>query len=171
MLKIIEQISPSAAERFWTKVEVNGPDECWLWRAGKNRCGYGKFTFGTRATARQYLAHRVAIALVRGVDIEDSQVLRHTCDTPACCNPAHLVTGSHADNMQDKADRGRAVTSFGHAKLSWELVDEIRASPLPGAEWARRLGVSNGNISDIRNHKTWRLSTRATAIVPERKAT
>ena len=30
-------------ERFWSKVDRQGPDECWEWQAGRSEKGYGWF--------------------------------------------------------------------------------------------------------------------------------
>src|SRR3990167_5038069 len=51
-------------ERFWEKVDKHGPipehrpelGSCWLWTAGQQSAGYGKFRFLGTTT----LAHRVA---------------------------------------------------------------------------------------------------------------
>jgi hypothetical protein len=32
-------------------------------------------------------------------------VIRHTCDESACCNPAHWILGTRADNAADYHDR------------------------------------------------------------------
>lgn len=34
-------------------------------------------------------------------------MVRHSCDNPPCCNPAHLLVGTAAQNAQDMAERGR----------------------------------------------------------------
>ncbi|MDE3022306.1 MAG: HNH endonuclease [Pseudomonadota bacterium] len=51
-------------------------------------------------------AHTVAYSVFVG-PIPKGLHVRHTCDTPACINPEHLVLGSHADNMRDKSVRKR----------------------------------------------------------------
>lgn len=33
----------SILKRFWSKVAIGDPDDCWLWLAAKNRGGYGNF--------------------------------------------------------------------------------------------------------------------------------
>jgi hypothetical protein len=170
MEKIIDRFTPSDIERFWAKVAIADKDSCWEWQAGKDKDGYGRFKIGSRVTAKQLLAHRVASSLAAGAATEDPPVVRHTCDNPACCNPAHLQGGTHAENMRDMVTRGRSARSFGHAKLDWEVIDAIRASSLTGAEWSRRLGTSKGNISDIRNGKTWKESQRDVALLPLCKA-
>lgn len=92
-----------AAERFWSKVAVRGEDECWLWQAGTNGAGlreYGRFSLNGKPEQ----AHRVAFLLTHGSWPNEC---RHSCDTPRCCNPKHLLDGTRSDNMKDASSRGR----------------------------------------------------------------
>jgi hypothetical protein len=44
-------------------------------------------------------------------------VVRHACDESACCNPAHLVAGTAADNTTDYlARRGRVGGPLSDAR-------------------------------------------------------
>lgn len=95
---------PSAEERFWAKVDKNGPipehrpdlGPCWLRRSKKNH-GYGVFSIGKKSIS----AHRYAYELVVG-PIPDGYQIDHLCHHPdlcelaeqcphrRCVNPAHL---------------------------------------------------------------------------------
>ena len=121
-------------EILWSKVDKRGPDECWPWKGYRNAQGYGRTWIGDKG----YYAHRVIydlahpgeIALQAPKKASSTGFLRHRCDNPPCCNPAHLLIGTHADNMRDKIERGRQVsyTSIGspRAKLTAEDVQWIR---------------------------------------------
>lgn len=87
-------------ERFWSKVDKSG--ECWLWIASRLSGGYGQFQMG----GRPHAAHRAAWILANGPIPPGLHVL-HSCDNPPCVRLDHLRLGTVADNMRDKALRGR----------------------------------------------------------------
>ena len=79
-------------------------------------------------TKRQNAAHRIAFRTAHGYLPE---VVRHSCDNPACVNWDHLVAGTQADNMRDMVERGRQGLRKGEtnnqAFLSDDTVAEIRS--------------------------------------------
>ena len=109
--------------RFWEKVAIRGPEHCWNWTRSAYPYGYGAAWFG----GKQRRAHRVAYRLQNG-EIHKGAVIRHTCDNPSCCNPAHLLLGTHKDNTQDAVKRGRMASGsrHGRSKLTEEQIAEIR---------------------------------------------
>jgi hypothetical protein len=144
------------AERFWKKIVVAGPDECWLWSASRYRDGYGQF--GLRA-GKVVAAHRVAWMSEHG-EPPPGLVLRHRCDVKLCCNPRHLELGTQADNMRDMVGRGRSCKGSKNprAKLNEDQVREILGrlgSGATQAAMARAYGVSNATVSLIANGINW----------------
>ena len=95
---------PKIIERFWSHVDKKEPDECWLWTS-KRKQEYGWFRVDMKGKTHEFTASRVALFL-SGTSVKGWYVL-HSCDTPSCCNPAHLRTGTHQDNMDDMKARGR----------------------------------------------------------------
>lgn len=97
-------LSPITTARFWAKVDVKMDNrECWPWKAARTGNGYGNFK--VREISTHVPAHRVAYWLAK--EYPGEQLVRHKCDNPICCNPAHLEVGTHADNARDKVERGR----------------------------------------------------------------
>ena len=151
-------------QRFWAKVQIGGPDECWPWLGCKNRLGYGNVKWG----ASSQLAHRVAWMLWQG-PIADGLCVLHRCDNPPCCNPFHLWTGTRADNNRDREEKGRAAhpkgSKNGLAKLTESESREIFS--LRGKATQRvlgaRFGVSKHAVWLIHNGKTWAHATGATS--------
>lgn len=95
----------SAEQRFWLSHEMN-ESGCWIWKGrpqGSN--GYGRIKVNGTYTA----AHRYSYFLHCG-DIQDGMLVMHICDTPLCVNPAHLVIGTHQDNMDDKVSKNRQAS-------------------------------------------------------------
>lgn len=96
-------MSRSINERFWSKVDVQGEDACWLWQASEGAHGYGQYRF--KGTIDK--AHRVAYELTNGT-IPDGMWVLHRCDNRLCCNPNHLRLGSADDNVSEEIGKERA---------------------------------------------------------------
>lgn len=139
-------------ERFWSKVAIGLPDECWTWRAGKVG-EYGVF----RLDGTSVRAHRVALQLKLGRSIRVGYLACHTCDNPPCCNPAHLYEGTRQDNANDAWRRHRFGDRRGdrnaNARLTDSDAEQIRLLYSSGcysqAEIGRQFGVGQFQISRI----------------------
>ncbi len=91
------------ADRFWGKVGIKGPDDCWEWKGNRYTFGHGQI----RVNGSPTTAHRVAYELHYGVPILNGLHCLHACDNPSCVNPGHLWLGTNADNVADMCDKGR----------------------------------------------------------------
>lgn len=150
-------INDSVRVRFWDKVDVIDDEACWLWNAATNSRGYG--SFGLRG--RVLSAHRVAYVIVHGCDVPTGDVIRHLCHRKSCVNPAHLATGSHADNAQDTVHAGLSSRGVSNprAKLTDDMVREMRQRVADGETFAsvsRDFGVSFVTARDICLGRLWR---------------
>lgn len=73
-------------DRFFSKVDILGNTECWLWRgAVSSDTGYGVFWSNNRLGG----AHRWSYQFFVG-PIPKGLHLDHLCRVRACVNPAHL---------------------------------------------------------------------------------
>lgn len=134
---------PSARERFEAAV-VRGPN-CWDWTGATVR-GYGQLVVMGVKT----YAHRFSYELAHGAISADLEIL-HTCDNPPCCNPEHLVLGTHKQNMEDAARKGRMPGSvLGTKKLAVADYEEIKNSVESTMALSLRYGVDRSLIRRIR---------------------
>jgi hypothetical protein len=85
-------------KRFWNKVDIRNPDECWIWKDSKTRGGYGEFRISTE---RKMPAHRFSYATVYGIT-DISHDIHHTCRNPSCVNFHHLEEVSHKNNIRQQ---------------------------------------------------------------------
>jgi DNA-binding transcriptional regulator YiaG len=111
-------------ERFWEKVDKNGPapawrpelGPCWVWVRGKTGAGYGTFGIGGGEIE---LAHRWSYMTEVG-PIPEGTELDHLCRNRACVRPDHLDPVSHGTNMKrspivpSTINAGKAFCDSGH---------------------------------------------------------
>jgi hypothetical protein len=163
-------IRSSLATRFWSKVAIGEPDECWLWTAACTEHGYGRINLGERGKGVER-AHRVSWILAKG-QIPNGMCVCHKCDNPPCVNPDHLFLGTKADNVHDAMVKGRFVdppTHYGdnhplrrdpskrrpgelngNHKFSRDLVRAVFLSPLGPLAASRKFGISRTAVYAIR---------------------
>lgn len=157
------------SDRFWEKVDKNGPvpahkpelGRCYVWTGGKTVFGHGVMIFGVEVFGKRTFkgAHVVAYFLAFGHWPEGE--LRHLCDNPACVKvavddvgPAHILEGTHAENMADAKQKRRMKA--GGRKLSLDDIHAIRSSNEKATVLARRFGVHYRTIASIRTGASWR---------------
>lgn len=163
-MRTLREHNPEEYERrFWNKVAVGGPDDCWEWtgsvrtRINKDGKSYGRIRSGDRTLH----AHRESYRLRWG-DPPDDKLVLHTCDNPACVNPNHLYLGTPADNVRDMYERKRARHERGtdryNAKLNPDKVREIRRLRAEGmytTDIAKKFGINGGTVSRIIRRLRW----------------
>lgn len=144
--------------RFWSKVDVKARRECWPWKAAINDSGYGEFKLSTEDGRAG--AHRIAYALFAGVEPTNmiGLVIRHKCDRPSCCNPFHLESGTHSDNVRDRVERERSAlgNQNGRHVLTEDQIPAIRADGRPLKTIAEAYGVTHWTIQAVKYRRSWR---------------
>lgn len=165
------------AERFWRRVDKNGPlpkdcperGNCWLYTGTCEQQGYGQIRDGKRKRK----THQISWELHYG-PIPEGQQVQHWCNVRNCVRPEHLYLGNHARNMEYKAKCGRTNPVRGEAhydhKLTEEKVREARRRHIPlrpgrpPKDWpkgttckelAKEFGVAHNAMKLALQFKTW----------------
>lgn len=151
-------------ERFWEKVQVGAPSECWEWTGTKaSRLPYGLFRTSKDPADSPQGAHRVAWRLTYGA-IPSEMFVCHRCDNPSCVNPDHLFLGTPADNLVDMRAKGRGPKPLRgdanpNAALSEASVRDIRDRVQGGTTQtalATEYNVSKQTVSLIVRRLRWK---------------
>ena len=155
-----------APERFWKRVNKNGPihpykpelGPCWIYEGPIATGGYGTFNAG--GTNNTVSAHRYAWKLEHGPIPKGVHVL-HSCDRPPCVR--HLRLGTRSENSRDMYERRRYPVRRGEnatsAKLTAEKVRVIRERHDAGESQtvlAKKFGVTSESIHAAVRYKSWK---------------
>lgn len=155
--------------RFWAK--VNKTDTCWLWTASTRHKGYGAFAYRLDGRMVNDRAHRFSYQLHVG-PIPAGMFVLHSCDVPACVNPAHLFLGTNTDNVRDMMAKGRGNAGKSFPDGQWERGERHHAARLTEADvrtlraryeaggtsfsaLAREYGLAIGHVYRIVRRKAW----------------
>lgn len=156
-------VSTPLPERFWAKVNRNGPEQtdgsrCWIWtgalRKGiRGNGGYGLIKVDGVSTG----AHIVSWFLFFGE--WPTQCVLHTCDTRKCVNPGHLFEGTRTQNSADRDAKGRTARGEKIAtKLNEERVRCIRELAASGVKHrliADEHGISESYVGAVISRRKW----------------
>lgn len=158
----LDDVTGDAHQRFWSKVDKRGPDECWPW-TGCTKYGYGQLRqrIGPRSHNKQIgiPAQRVSYELANG-SISSERLVQHSCHTSLCVNPKHLVEGTHEDNMAGMREAGRSLSGARNprARLSVDDVNDIRRARRNGVilkDLATKYGVDFTTIDYAARGGSW----------------
>jgi hypothetical protein len=146
----------SIEERFWSKVNKNGPiivtelGPCWEWIAS-TRHGYGQFGICENNIA---VASRFSWELVYG-KIDSKLGVYHKCDNPLCVNTNHLFKGSQLDNIRDAIKKGRF-----YRKLTETQALDIKERRFKGEEALSIVKdypfITRATVYDITKGSSWK---------------
>ena len=134
------EITSKIRKRFWQKVEKT--DSCWVWRAGVDRNGYGKF----QVEGRNMFAHRVSFIL-SGRNISNGLVIDHICRNQRCVNPDHMEVVTRQENVR----RGNSV-KVDRSKIE-VIKEKYKTGLFTQTELGNIFGISQNEISMIVNNR------------------
>jgi hypothetical protein len=149
-------------KRLIDRIELAGPDECWLWKGAKTGLGYGNVCETIDGKKRWRGAHKLMYELTKG-PVPPGKCVCHSCDVRLCCNPAHLWVGSHRDNTRDMMTKGRQRMlgtrgeQSGNSKLTEAQVREILSigRTMRQVDVASRFGISQVQVSRLLRRESW----------------
>lgn len=147
-------------KRMLAKRVIDPETGCWLWTGARSNHGYPIAWGGNGLVG----AHRLALWIYKGIDIDVSADACHTCDNPPCFNPDHLFSGTRSENMKDAWSKGRMKTETkgeknGNAKITEQVAMQMKreiAAGTPYGEIAKAHGVGYWLVANIANGKSWK---------------
>ena len=143
----------SFEERLWSKIDKKAPNDCWFWTGGTAGGGYGTLRKELDGKWKHVYAHREVLRLTKGEPFNPEAQALHSCDTPKCCNPAHLNWGTESKNRREARDR---LHNQGNQKLKPEQVAAIKLDSRLHKTIAAEYNVHHDTIARIKQGRAWK---------------
>lgn len=147
-------LSDSFQIRFWNKVKIKGPRECWPWTASFAN-GYGQMGIWHKKKRHHIRSHKLAWIIQNSCDVPPLGLVLHSLKcSKSCCNPHHLRIGDKHENAVDMVKQGRSPRS----KFTERQVKSVRREFSNGktlSELSRTHKCTLQNIRAIVLRKTW----------------
>ena len=128
---------------------------CREWTRPLSSEGYGNLWWEGKMRGAHVLAWEVG----HGTPRPPGMFVCHRCDNPKCIKLEHLFLGTPSDNSRDREEKGRGRHAKGEAngkaKLTAEIVLQIRSSTESMGKLAKKYGVCKASIQDIKSRKNW----------------
>lgn len=106
----------SLLEKFWSKIDIAGVDDCWLWKGTRFHFGKVPNSGGGQMMyiGVLYTACRLAYETEHKIKLDPSQLVMHHCiGNPHCCNPKHLFLGTRKDIGKIRVEHNRSNPVIG----------------------------------------------------------
>lgn len=146
----------SNGARFWCAVDVRSARECWNWKIGLDKDGYGLFS--ERMDSGKYKkmhASRYSYS-THFRPITTEEFVLHKCDNRACVNPKHLFLGTPKDNAFDAIKKGRFTNEIRMSPAKVGRAKRLRAAGCTYQSIADGLGAHIMTVWDAVNSRTWK---------------
>ncbi len=146
-------------DRFWSYVDVYGPDDCHEWTGTRNKYGYGELYVDGRTRRATHCLFKI----ITGGWVPKGRIITHkVCHNPPCCNVKHLRLGTCQSNVNDRERDGHGYSPKGErhglAKLTNDKVlgiVRLLEEGKTGKAIAKLYGVSREAISGIKCGRRW----------------
>jgi len=147
-MNVIDKLTDSDIERFWSKVDVRNENECWAWRGCVTPKGAGIFTAIIEGKHCNITAHHVSYFIKYNEDLF-GKPMEKFCETVGCCNPNHY-------HLKNKDINKQIIFNKRLLKRFWSKVD-IKGED-DCWEWKRCVGNKgyghfNLSYKTIRSHR------------------
>lgn len=86
--------------RFWSKVQIGGIKDCWIWGGGRIKSGYGIMNRTSKNESHPTVVSRYVLWLYMSGVSENLEV-GHKCGNKNCVNPYHLYLTSREENNRE----------------------------------------------------------------------
>lgn len=123
-----------------------------------NSNGYPRVAWMIAGKRKYILVHHLVCEAFHGPRPSPLHEAAHKNGQPSDCSKGNLRWSTRQENAADMVDHGTAPRGErnGRHRYSEAVIREIRSAPGPQRAIARRFGMSEANVSQIRSGKIWR---------------